>query len=117
MLDIFFAGNRIYHYASGRGLLGNTKFLEILALIQPTKENAFTPVSRAVLKYKQRLSGCIVIFTGLDNERLDFLDSLKANGITTTAFLVANDSAVSPGGAVHRIDPDNVEASLNRAIL
>jgi hypothetical protein len=117
LLDIFFAGNRIYHYASGRGLLGNTKFLEILALIQPTKENAFAPVSRAVLKYKQRLSGCIVIFTGLDNERLDFLDSLKANGITTTAFLVANDNAVSHGGAVHRIDPDNVEASLNRAIL
>jgi uncharacterized protein (DUF58 family) len=114
LLDIFFAGNRIYHYASGRGLLGNTKFLEILALIQPTKDNAFAPVSRAVLKYKQRLSGCILIFTCLDNERLDFLNSLKANSITTTVFLVADESAVYPGGAVHRIDPNNVEASLNR---
>ena len=115
LLDIFFAGNRIYHYASGRGLLGNTKFLEILALIQPTNDNDFAPVSRAVLKYKQRLSGCILIFTGLDSERLEFLNSLKANGITAIAFLVAGEDAVYPRGAVHRIDPDNVETSLNRA--
>lgn len=115
LLDIFFAGNRVYHYASGRGLLGNAKFLEILALIQPTQENAFAPVSRAVLKYKQRLSGCILIFTDLDSERLDFLNNLKANGITAIAFLVAGKNAVYPGGAVHRIDPDNVETSLNRA--
>nr|WP_319494338.1 DUF58 domain-containing protein [uncultured Desulfobacter sp.] len=114
LLDIFFAGNRVYHYASGRGLLGHTKFLEILALIQPASENDFSPVSRAVLKYKQRLSGCILIFTCLDNERLDFLNSLKANAITTTAFLVGNENAVPPGGAVHRIDPDHVETSLNR---
>ena len=117
LLDIFFAGNRVYHYASGRGLLGNTKFLEILALIQPTKENAFAPVSRAVLKYKQRLSGCIVIFTGLDNERLDFLSRLKANGITAIVFLVAGESAAAPGRSIHRIDPDNVEASLNRTLV
>jgi len=115
LLDLFFAGNRAYHYASGRGLLGNTKFLEILALIQPTKDNSFAPVSQALLKYKQRLSGCILIFTCLDNERLDVLNSLKTNGITTTAFLVAGANSVPPSGSVHLVDPNNIEASLNKA--
>ncbi|WP_020586006.1 DUF58 domain-containing protein [Desulfobacter curvatus] len=115
LLDLFFAGNRVYHYASGRGLLGNTKVLEILALIQPTKENAFAPVSQAVLKYKQLLSGCILIFTCLDKERLDFLNSLKAAGITTAAFLVADPIAANPSGSVHPVDPNNVETSLNKA--
>lgn len=115
LLDLFFAGNRAYHYASGRGLLGNTKFLEILALIQPTNDKAFAQVSRAVLKYKQRLSGCVLIFTCLDNERLEFINSLRANGIATTAFLVAGDNAPAPGAPVYLIDPDNVEASLNNA--
>nr|WP_306464118.1 DUF58 domain-containing protein [Desulfobacter hydrogenophilus] len=115
LLDLFFAGNRVYHYASGRGLSGNTKFLEILALIQPTKTSAFAPVSRSVLKYKQRLSGCILILTCLDNERLDFLNSLKTNGITTTVFLVADANAVPPSGPVHLVNPNNIEASLNKA--
>ena len=115
LLDLFFAGNQAFHYASGRGLWGNTKFLEILALIEPTKASAFAPVSRAVLKYKQLLSGCILIVTCLDNERLDFLNSMKANGITTTAFLVADENSNVPGGPVHRVDPNNIEASLNKA--
>lgn len=115
LLDLFFAGNRAYHYASGRGLLGNTKFLEILALIQPTKDNSFAPISRAVLKYKKLLSGCILILNCLDNERLDFVNNLKANGITTTAFLVADTNTENPSGPVHLIDPNNIEASLNKA--
>lgn len=115
LLDIFFAGNQVYHYVSGRGLVGNTKFLEILALVQPTKEISFAPVSRAVLKYKQHLSGCILIFNCLDSERLDFINTLRANGITTTAFLVAGKNATKPMGPVHLVDPDNIEASLNKA--
>ncbi len=115
LLDLFFAGNRVYHYASGRGLLGNTKFLEILALIQPTKDNSFAPISRAVLKYKKRLSGCILILNCMDNERLDFINSLKANSITTTAFLVADTNTEHPSGPVHLVDPNNIEASLNKA--
>ena len=115
LLDLFFAGNQVYHYASGRGLLGNTKFLEILALIQPTKDNSFAPVSRALLKYRKRLSGCILILNCLDNERLDFLNNLKANGITTTAFLVADANTEHPRAPVHLVDPNNIEASLNKA--
>ena len=93
LLDLFFAGSRVFHYDSGRGLSGNTKFLEILALIQPGKENSFEPVARAVLKYKALLSGCILVFTSLDSERLDLLNSLKANRIGVTAFLVADAGA------------------------
>jgi hypothetical protein len=115
LLDLFFAGNRIYHYASGRGLLGNKKIIEILALIQPTTESSFAPVSRAVLKYGQLLSGCVLIFNCLDSERLDFLNTLKANGIATAAFLVADTNAASPGAPVHLVDPGNIQASLNKA--
>jgi hypothetical protein len=115
LLDLFFAGNRIYHYASGRGLLGNKKIIEILALIQPTTESSFAPVSRAVLKYRQLLSGCVLIFNCLDSERLDFLNTLKANGIATAAFLVADTNAASPGVPVHLVDPGNIQASLNKA--
>ncbi|WP_321418249.1 DUF58 domain-containing protein [uncultured Desulfobacter sp.] len=115
LLDLFFAGNRVYHYASGRGLLGNTKFLEILALIQSTTDKDFAQVSRAVLKYKRLLSGCILIFTCLDNERLDFLNNLRANGITTTAFLVAGEHEPAPGSPVYLIDPNNIEAGLSKA--
>lgn len=115
LLDLFFAGNRVYHYASGRGLLGNTKFIEILALIQPTNDSSFATVSRAVLKYRQLLSGCVLIFNCLDSERLEFLNSLKANNIATAAFLVADTNAPPPGGSVHLIDPSNIQLSLNKA--
>ncbi len=114
LLDLFFAGSRIFHYASGRGLSGSRKFLEILALIQPATEKTFQPVSQAVLKYQSLLSGTILIFSSLDQDRLELINRLKAGGTAVTAFLITDAGSAAPSGRVHLLDYKNMQTSLNR---
>lgn len=114
LLDLFFAGNRVYHYDSGRGLSGSKKILEILALIQPTAQKSFVSVSQAVLKYRELLSGCILIFNSLDSDRLDFLNNLKANAITTTTFLITDTTDPSTHAGIHHLDYHQMQVGLNK---
>ena len=114
LLDLFFAGSRVYHYAAGRGLSGNKKFLEILALVQPTTAPSFLPVSRTVLGYTGLLSGAVLIFNTLDDERVDLLSRLKSSGIAVTAFLIGEDHVQPPKGLVHHLEHNNMQAGLNR---
>ena len=114
LLDLFFAGSRVYHYAAGRGLSGNKKFLEILALVQPAAVPSFLEVSRTVLRYTGLLSSAVLIFNTLDDERLDLLSRLKASGIAVTAFLIGEDHAEPPKGLVHHLEHNNMQSGLNR---
>lgn len=114
LLDLFFAGNRVYRYDSGRGLSGSKKILEILALIQPAAEKSFAPVSRAVLKYTALLSGAILILNSLDKDRLEFINNLKANGIATTTFFITDTNVKNTHKDVHYLDHHQMQVGLNK---
>jgi len=115
ILDLMFAGGRIFRYSSGRGLSGISKLLEILALVQPMKSSGFSRLQTAVLKHKKYVSSCILICTTWDQERIDLMKNLQLSGIYVQTFVISEDKTIPAAGTLHRINPGNVQSGLDRA--
>ena len=62
ILDLMFAGSRVYSFSTGRGLSHSEKLLEVLACLEPRKKGSISDV-RANLEQKiGRFSGAVCVF-------------------------------------------------------
>ncbi len=113
LLDLIIAGTQVFQYASGRGLAGTRKLLEILALVQPSVSPDFKTVSNTVMEHSSRLSGCIFVMNTLDEQRLNLMGSLKAAGIALAVFLSSHEKPAQSTDGIFWIDPKNVQACLD----
>lgn len=100
LLDLMFMGARAYCFASGRGLSHTDRIMEILACVTPCRDQSFSALLPMVVRYAQRLSGCICILLAWDAERKTLVRHLKTLGVPAKVMVIldnADDGLIDPG--------------------
>jgi uncharacterized protein (DUF58 family) len=93
ILDLLFAGNRMYSFSSGRGLGRPEQLLEVLACVEPCRDKTIldlVPVLRAGLG---KISGSICIFSGWDQGHGKICQMFERAGVPSFVVVLAEDKA------------------------
>jgi len=95
LLDLMFVGDRSYCFTSGRGISHAERMLEILAAVQPCREQPFSHLASLVLNRAALLTSIICVLLKWDNERQEMIRRLKALGIPLIVLVIANRDTAS----------------------
>ncbi len=106
LLDLMFVGTEAYCFTAGRGLAHRDQMLEILASVKTCTDKPFSALSPIVIERASMLSGCICILLAWDEERKDFIDSLRKLGIPLLVLLVTD------GKALQSLDPGSMSDDI-----
>jgi len=93
LLDLMFIKDKAHVVTAGRGLARAEKLLEVLAAVEPEPRPGFDVLARLVLRHRDELTSCLIIFAGWDDTRAEFLRSLARGGVTCAPIIVGNGSA------------------------
>ena len=88
LLDLLFAGTEVHAYTTGRGQMSADHLLEILAAVGPSDAERFGDIARLVRGRIGRMSSCILVYLGWDEERRALAESLLGGGLDVRAMLV-----------------------------
>ncbi len=111
LLDLMFIKDEAHRVTAGRGVARAEKLLEVLAGVTPERTANFPQLSRLVLRHRDDLSSCIVIFNGWDEARASFLLSLQRGGVLCVPIVIGRGK--SPAGAPgHWLESGNIARSL-----
>ncbi|MGD7651682.1 MAG: DUF58 domain-containing protein [Verrucomicrobiales bacterium] len=97
LLDLMFVKNQAHVVTAGRGLQRAERLLEVLAGVTPERTPCFETLSRLVLRYRDDLTSCLVIFNGWDDQRKNFLQTLTQHNITCAPIIIG--AGPNPGNA------------------
>ncbi len=119
LLDLMFVGPQAYSFTIGRGIAHTEQMLEILASVQLCRNKHFESLKNLVLEHATQISGCACIFLEWDDERQNFIRSLKSQNIPLLIFVVAQtDENIDPGpmsdqpGQFHILPVDKIGERL-----
>jgi uncharacterized protein (DUF58 family) len=113
LLDLVFVEDRAYRLTAGRGLGRTMDLLRELAAAVPCRGHRFEVLSAQVLEHAQSLSGCILVLLGLDEDRRQLVQRLRAQGVRQLVLVIdAAPMASEDGVVVHAVDARDVGASL-----
>lgn len=90
LLDLLFAGDRAFHFTTGRGLGQSEQVLEVLASIQPSLKDDFEALHRLVLRHASVFSACVCVFVNWDEARRELVRQLRSMGVPVLTLIVAN---------------------------
>ena len=78
IMDLLFAGDKVYRETSGPGLGTTDGLLEALACVRFITHEPFALLQDAVWAHASELSGCICVMLDWDEARRDFIESLRS---------------------------------------
>ncbi len=113
LLDLMFIKNEAHMVTAGRGLERAEKLLEVLAGVSPERTENFEALSRLILRHRDDLTSCLVIFNGWDEARAEFLDTLTRQGIICAPVVIGN-GANSIGAPGHWLESGRIARDLQR---
>lgn len=96
LLDLMFLKGQAHVVTAGRGVDRGEKLLEVLAGVESESEADYRPLAELVLRYRDELASCLVVFVGWDAERAAFLESLTSTGLVCVPLVVGGGERV-PG--------------------
>ncbi len=113
LLDLMFIKNEAHLVTAGRGLERAEKLLEVLAGVMPERTENFKDLAQLVLRHRDDLTSCLVIFNGWDESRAEFLQTLTRGGIICAPIIVGQGSppASAPG---HWLESGQIARDLRR---
>ena len=98
LLDLMFVGSEAYCFTGGRGLLPQSRMLEILACAAPCFDKSFSTLRDLLLRRAAQLSGCVCIFLSWDEQRQSLVRRLRATGVILEVIVIAEGpDSVDPG--------------------
>ena len=113
LLDLMFIKNEAHIVTAGRGLERAEKLLEVLAGVTPERASNYDALARLVLRHRDDLTACVVIFTGWDESRAGFLNTLTQQGILCVPLVIGS-GPCPPGVPGHWIESGNIARDLKR---
>lgn len=113
LLDLMFIKNTAHIVTAGRGLERAEKLLEVLAGASPERTEKFTELAQLVLRHREDLTACLVIFNGWDDTRKNFLSTLTRNGVLCVPIIIGHGPASgnTPG---HWLESGHIARDLLR---
>jgi uncharacterized protein (DUF58 family) len=97
IVDIFAAGNKVYHLQAGRHLSCFDNILDILACLEPNNQH---PISRLSNNVREEISGigsAMLILLGWDKEREELVDYLRGSGTALKCVVIGTPENEVPG--------------------
>lgn len=88
LLDLILVHKEPQIYTAGRGVARTDNLMEILARVKGSDEGEYEKLGRLAARYANELTACVVVLSGWCSERKDFLDRLRAIGLTLTVYAV-----------------------------
>ncbi|MFV0444454.1 MAG: DUF58 domain-containing protein [Planctomycetaceae bacterium] len=88
IIDLFAAGPELYVFRTNTGTANFDSVLEILAGIQPCRQNPFDQISPLVAEELESISSCVCIFLEWDETRADFVRHVYESGCRLKGVLV-----------------------------
>ena len=102
ILDLFAAGNSVYHFQAGRGLGHVDNILDVLASLKPDPPLDVDTLAASLIPISQSLSAVIMIVTTWNETRATLIRSLKSSGITVRVI------CPRPNTIISDLDPSEV---------
>lgn len=113
LLDLMFIKNEAHMVTAGRGLERAEKLLEVLAGVTPERVENFNALAQLILRHRDDLTSCLVIFNGWDETRAEFLQSLTHQGVVCAPIIIGKGPA--PAGVPgHWLESGQVARDLQR---
>ena len=113
LLDLMFIKNEAHLVTAGRGLERAEKLLEVLAGVMPERTENFKELAQLVLRHRDDLTSCLVIFNGWDESRAEFLKTLTQGGIVCAPIIVGQ--GPPPAGVPgHWLESGEIARDLRR---
>ncbi len=113
LLDLMFIKNEAHLVTAGRGLERAEKLLEVLAGVTPERMENFNALAQLVMRHRDDLTSCLVIFNGWDEARAEFLQTLTRGGIVCAPIIIGKGS--TPAGVPgHWLESGQIARDLQR---
>ncbi|OGT32851.1 MAG: hypothetical protein A2W28_11560 [Gammaproteobacteria bacterium RBG_16_51_14] len=90
LLDLMFVGTEAYRFTSGRGMSTTENMLEILACVEPCREQSFDRLQHLILEHGTGSSGFICLLLGWDAQRRSLIRLLEATGIPCLVLIITS---------------------------
>lgn len=95
LLDLMFIADHAHIVTAGRGYERTEKLLEVLAGVQIDPIPRFDVLSSTVIQHRDRITSCLLVLNGWDDERIEFTKKLRKAGILCVPIIVGKDEAPS----------------------
>jgi uncharacterized protein (DUF58 family) len=90
LLDLMFIKDEAHRVTAGRGLERSEKLLEVLAGVSPERHDNFADLSRLVLRHRDDLTSCLIIFNGWNPARSGFLKTLTGSRVACIPLIIGS---------------------------
>jgi uncharacterized protein (DUF58 family) len=96
LLDIFMAGNEVYHLEAGRSQRKFDYLLDIISCIKPNRKEPISKLSADLLEIISSIGSTILILTKWDETGMQLWRQLSENGVTLKTILISTPSEGVP---------------------
>ena len=114
LLDLMFIKNEAHLVTAGRGLERAEKLLEVLAGVSPERTENFKALAQLVMRHRDDLTSCLVIFNGWDDSRAEFLNTLTRGGVLCAPLIIGKGPAPASGQPGHWLESGRIARDLQR---
>jgi uncharacterized protein (DUF58 family) len=90
LLDLIYVGTELFTLTAGRGQSNVEKMLEVLATVEPLRDDPIEQIRAHVLPRLAELSGCALLFNTWDRQRAQLLENLEARDLNVLAVLIVS---------------------------
>ena len=114
LLDLMFVRDEARVFTAGRGVAKADRLMEILARTEGSDEGGYDLLSSLVLRYATEMTACVVVLTGWDEEREEFVRSLRKSGMKVHLYVIGAGEVPEEEGLLgaHWIRWDAVQEDL-----
>jgi uncharacterized protein (DUF58 family) len=93
LLDLLFVGPKTVCVTSGRGVGHAQQMLEVLAAVQPCREQRLGELEALLVDHREALSGCVLVLLDWDEPRRRLVRRLKAMRLPTLVMVLLSGKA------------------------
>lgn len=117
LLDLMFVRDEPRVFTAGRGVAKADRLMEILARTEGNDEGGYDLLKSLVLRYATEMTACVVVLTGWDEEREEFVESLRQKGMKVHLYVIGAGEMPEEEGLLgaHWIRWDAVQEDLMKS--
>ena len=93
ILDLIFAGQKVYSFSSGRGLGSSEKMLEVLSCVEPCQDKTLLELKPVLESGLKKISGAICIFSGWEKAHEDISRMIHESRVPAFIIVLAGDDS------------------------
>jgi uncharacterized protein (DUF58 family) len=116
IVDIFAAGTDVYHFKGGRSLAQLDQILDILACLEPNREEPLTKLEPAVIEEMASIGSAMLLLLHWDDARKKFVDQLHLYGIALKIILITDEELTEYPEDALILRPDDIFAGNIRSL-